>query len=249
MEEAMFTESLEAAASEKQEDGSGDKSSAMTWLQAAEHVLMEEGPEMHIRDLTNRIMELGMVNSSCTTSLETLLYRQTSKGNSKFVRVAGKMGCFGLRGMGKDLEKPTIVLPSERPLVPWKDNDDGGVDYEPKVFYKRKRKYSYRSSDSSSSYSSDDSDDEDEDDEEEDESSSELEGEEGEMVYRKRYNFLRKMAKSMIYVSEGECLADTLSILHYVSSPVLPSLGARPSKNRKGGSGKWGGMEVYTAEG
>ena len=26
------------------------------------------------------------------------------------------------------------------------------------------------------------------------------------------------------------------------------SLGTRPSKNRKGGSGKWGGMEVYTAE-
>ena len=203
-EEAMFGESLEAAASEKQEDGASDKSSAMTWLQAAEHVLMEEGPEMHIRDLTNRIMELGMVNSSCTTSLETLLYRQTSKGNSKFVRVAGKMGCFGLRGMGKDLEKPTIVLPSERPLVPWKESDDGGVDYEPKVFYKRKRRYSYRSSDSSSSYSSDDSDEEDEDDEEEDESSSELEGEEGEMVYRKRYNFLRKMAKSMIYVSEGQ---------------------------------------------
>lgn len=200
----MFGESLEAAANEKQEDGASDKSSAMTWLQAAEHVLMEEGPEMHIRDLTNRIMELGMVNSSCTTSLETLLYRQTSKGNSKFVRVAGKMGCFGLRGMGKDLEKPTIVLPSERPLVPWKESDDGGVDYEPKVFYKRKRRYSYRSSDSSSSYSSDDSDDEDEDDEEEDESSSELEGEEGEMVYRKRYNFLRKMAKSMIYVSEGK---------------------------------------------
>ena len=203
-EEAMFGESLEAATNEKQEDGASDKSSAMTWLQAAEHVLMEEGPEMHIRDLTNRIMELGMVNSSCTTSLETLLYRQTSKGNSKFVRVAGKMGCFGLRGMGKDLEKPTIVLPSERPLVPWKESDDGGVDYEPKVFYKRKRKYSYRSSDSSSSYSSDDSDEEDEDDEEEDESSSELEGEEGEMVYRKRYNFLRKMAKSMIYVSEGK---------------------------------------------
>ena len=31
---------------------------------------------MHIRDLTDRIMRLNMVNSSCKTSLETLLYRQ-----------------------------------------------------------------------------------------------------------------------------------------------------------------------------
>ena len=31
---------------------------------------------MHIRDLTDRVMNLHMVNSSCKTSLETLLYRQ-----------------------------------------------------------------------------------------------------------------------------------------------------------------------------
>ncbi len=71
----------------------------MTWLQAAEHVLREEGPDMHIRELTSRIMELGMVKSNCATSLETLLYRQTSNSSSvsKFVRVSGKHGCFGLR--------------------------------------------------------------------------------------------------------------------------------------------------------
>lgn len=33
---------------------------------------------MHIRDLTDRVMRLNMVNSSCKTSLETLLYRQVS---------------------------------------------------------------------------------------------------------------------------------------------------------------------------
>ena len=184
MEEDMFMESLESHDA-KQEDGAGDKSSAMTWLQAAEHVLMEEGPELHIRDLTSRIMELGMVNSSCTTSLETLLYRQTSKASSKFFRVAGKSGCFGLRGMGSDLEKPTVVLPSERPLVAGvalHESSEHGVECEPKVFFKRKRKHSYHSSDSSSSYSSE----EDDDDEEEDESSSDMDGEEGEIVYRKR---------------------------------------------------------------
>lgn len=72
-------------------------------------VLREEGPEMHIKDLTTRILELGIVKSNCATSLETLLYRQTSggsqaKGNSrgivgpsKFTRVLGKHGWFGLK--------------------------------------------------------------------------------------------------------------------------------------------------------
>ena len=96
--------------------GAGDqKSNAMTWLQAAEQVLKEEGPEMHIRELTNRIMELGIVNSNCTTSLETLLYRQTSKGTGKFVRVPGKMGWFGLKSIrGSAGPLATVVLPSDR---------------------------------------------------------------------------------------------------------------------------------------
>ena len=44
--------------------------SAMTWLQAAEHVLREEGgPGMHIRELTRTILELGMVRECvCFTS-------------------------------------------------------------------------------------------------------------------------------------------------------------------------------------
>ena len=64
---------------------------------------------MHIKDLTTRILELGIVKSSCATSLETLLYRQTSGGTqgrgmsrgvtgpSKFIRVVGKHGWFGLK--------------------------------------------------------------------------------------------------------------------------------------------------------
>lgn len=41
--------------------GAAERHSAMTWLQAAEHVLREESPGMHIRDLTRTILELGMV--------------------------------------------------------------------------------------------------------------------------------------------------------------------------------------------
>lgn len=64
---------------------------------------------MHIKDLTSRILELGIVKSNCATSLETLLYRQTSGGSqgkgtsrgvtgpSKFTRVTGKHGWFGLK--------------------------------------------------------------------------------------------------------------------------------------------------------
>ena len=44
--------------------GVADKHSAMTWLQAAEQVLRDDGPEMHIRDLTRTILELGMVRDA-----------------------------------------------------------------------------------------------------------------------------------------------------------------------------------------
>ena len=193
------------------EAGAGDKSSAMTWLQAAEHILREEGPEMHIRDLTRRIMEKGIVNSSCTTSLETLLYRQTSKGNSKFVRVMGKMGWFGLKGEGTDgrEEKPTIVLPSERPLVAGVAMHRGSeleMDYEPQVFYKRKRRLSY-GSDSSSAFSSSEEDDE------EDSRSSDEEDEELEILYHKKYNFVKKIAKNIIYVRECQVKTNLFQLM------------------------------------
>ena len=44
--------------------------SAMTWLQAAEHVLRRGGgPGMHIRELTKTILELGMVRGFLITEL------------------------------------------------------------------------------------------------------------------------------------------------------------------------------------
>lgn len=111
------------ARSRHSEDGS--LSSAMTWLQAAEHVLREEGPDMHIRELTSRIMELGMVKSNCATSLETLLYRQTSNSNSvsKFTRVHGKHGWFGLK-------EDYMEQPSPLPSLPKKTIIDNSVKTE-----------------------------------------------------------------------------------------------------------------------
>ena len=40
------------------------------------------------------------------------------------------------------------------------------------------------------------------------------------------------MAKSMIYVSEGGVLADILSIPHYVSSPVFPTVVSEPDPRK-----------------
>ena len=192
----------------------GEKLSAMTWLQAAERVLCEEGPAMHIRDLTRRIMELGMVNSSCTTSLETLLYRQTSRGNAKFVRVAGKMGWFGLKAEGcvaSDIDADSLLTCQEERLqercaaigsgggataVP--SDTENGVEFEPHVFYTRKRRQSYGSESDSSSYFSSGSDDGDESETSSD--GMELESD-SEALYRKKYHFVKQLAKGMIYVS------------------------------------------------
>ena len=165
----------------------------MTWLQAAERVLREEGPRMHIKELTNRILELGMVNSSCTTSLETLLYRQTSKGNSKFVRVAGKMGWFGLKGGVEDdaVEKLGGGLLSEtgREL----EGDEGRIEFEGQLLT-RKRSHQMSGSEELNSCSSD---------ADSFSSSSDLEedGDTSELVYHKKYNFIRKLARGIIYVS------------------------------------------------
>ena len=89
---------------------------------------------MHIKDLTSRILELGIVKSNCATSLETLLYRQTSggpqgKGNSnsrgmsgpsKFIRVLGKHGWFGL--------KPSVLMEESDLNVSLESIDDSLID-------------------------------------------------------------------------------------------------------------------------
>ena len=246
----------------------------LTWLQAAEHVLREEGPEMHIRDLTNRILEQGMVKSNCATSLETLLYRHTSgSGNvavgrgragssyasagaasggggpgggqnlqsSKFVRVPGKHGWFGLRdphSLPSVGVIPSIVEADDRMLMDTMSSNDvimnddhtiqkfnGGVvepqelSFEPKAFYSttnvlsqqysRKRRHSYHSSggESVSSLSGGS----------EDELAGDMGGEMGdgdgsseftsdddsgadEALYRKKYMFVKRVAKNMIHV-------------------------------------------------
>ena len=276
----------------------------LTWLQAAEHVLREEGPEMHIRDLTNRILEQGMVKSNCATSLETLLYRHTSgSGNvavgrgragssyasagaasggggpgggqslqsSKFVRVPGKHGWFGLRdphSLPSVSVVPSIVEADDRMLMDTMSSNDvimnddhtiqkfnGGVvepqelSFEPKAFYSstnvlsqqysRKRRHSYHSSggESVSSLSGGS----------EDELAGDMGGERGdgdgsseftsdddsgadEALYRKKYMFVKRVAKNMIHV----CTCFTVEPLYkdipeMRTSPLIRTLSKVPA--------------------
>ena len=163
---------------------------AMTWLQAAERVLREEGPRMHIKELTNRILELGMVNSSCTTSLETLLYRQTSKGNSKFVRVAGKMGWFGLKG---EVEEDAVEKIGGGLLSETVTGLEADEELEGQLMI-RKRSHQMSGSEDLNSCSS-------ETDSSSSSSEPEDDGGSSELVYHKKYNFISKLAKGIIYVS------------------------------------------------
>ena len=163
---------------------------AMTWLQAAERVLREEGPRMHIKELTNRILELGIVNSSCTTSLETLLYRQTSKGNSKFVRVAGKMGWFGLKG---EVEEDAVEKIGGGLLSETMTGLEADEELEGQLMI-RKRSHQMSGSEDLNSCSS-------ETDSSSSSSEPEDDGGSSELVYHKKYNFISKLAKGIIYVS------------------------------------------------
>ena len=115
--------------------------------------------------------------SSRSTSLETLLYRQTSKPASKFIRVPGKMGWFGLKkteeetaqrktsgnsagrtetrtpvGGVKCTDQNTEVRPVvEKGVVSGGgrvrgeegrgEEGEGNWKFNPKVVYKKKRRY------------------------------------------------------------------------------------------------------------
>ncbi|XP_063932196.1 uncharacterized protein LOC135144131 isoform X2 [Zophobas morio] len=72
-----------------------EHSGHMTWLQAAEIVLGDFGPEgLHFKDLHTAIVHQGLVSRSSGTSLEALLYRETAQGSVRFERVPGARGFF-----------------------------------------------------------------------------------------------------------------------------------------------------------
>ncbi|XP_046891744.1 transforming growth factor beta regulator 1 isoform X2 [Hypomesus transpacificus] len=74
----------------------------LTWLDAAQIVLEEAGRPMHIKEIKQRIIDRGLVQSNAKSSLEAVMYResptmlQTQKGSRRFKRIENRNGVFAL---------------------------------------------------------------------------------------------------------------------------------------------------------
>ncbi|KAJ0021853.1 hypothetical protein NQD34_009343 [Periophthalmus magnuspinnatus] len=68
----------------------------LTWLDAAQIVLEEAGRPMHIKEIKQRIIDRGLVQSHAKSSLEAVMYRETQKGSRRFKRIENKNGFFAL---------------------------------------------------------------------------------------------------------------------------------------------------------
>ncbi|XP_059496391.1 transforming growth factor beta regulator 1 isoform X3 [Stegostoma tigrinum] len=77
----------------------------MTWLDAAQIVLEEAGRPLHIKEIKQRILDRGLVQSNSKSSLEAVLYRETQKGSRRFKRLENRNGVFGLLESKPKLKK------------------------------------------------------------------------------------------------------------------------------------------------
>ncbi|XP_066565504.1 transforming growth factor beta regulator 1 [Amia ocellicauda] len=68
----------------------------LTWLDAAQIVLEEAGRPMHIKEIKQRIIDRGLVQSNAKSSLEAVMYRETQKGSRRFKRIEHRNGVFAL---------------------------------------------------------------------------------------------------------------------------------------------------------
>ncbi|KAM9801354.1 transforming growth factor beta regulator 1 [Neosynchiropus ocellatus] len=68
----------------------------LTWLDAAQIVLEEAGHPMHIKEIKQRIIDRGLVQSNAKSSLEAVMYRETQKGSRRFKRIEQRNGVFAL---------------------------------------------------------------------------------------------------------------------------------------------------------
>ncbi|XP_078022929.1 uncharacterized protein LOC144462685 [Epinephelus lanceolatus] len=68
----------------------------LTWLDAAQIVLEEAGRPMHIKEIKQRIIDRGLVQSNAKSSLEAVTYGETQKGSRRFKRTENRNGVFAL---------------------------------------------------------------------------------------------------------------------------------------------------------
>ncbi|AWO99381.1 putative transforming growth factor beta regulator 1 [Scophthalmus maximus] len=90
--------SLSSTAETLESEPSGDiaEKPNLTWLDAAQIVLEEAGRPMHIREIKQRIIDRGLVQSNAKSSLEAVMYRETQKGSRRFKRIENRNGVFAL---------------------------------------------------------------------------------------------------------------------------------------------------------
>ncbi|XP_056467822.1 transforming growth factor beta regulator 1 isoform X2 [Gadus chalcogrammus] len=82
----------------------------LTWLDAAQMVLEEAGRPMHIKEIKQRIIDRGLIQSNAKSSLEAVMYRETQKGSRRFKRIENRNGVFALLGDGE--QQPPFSGPS-----------------------------------------------------------------------------------------------------------------------------------------
>ncbi|KAJ3591251.1 hypothetical protein NHX12_009197 [Muraenolepis orangiensis] len=82
----------------------------LTWLDAAQMVLEEAGRPMHIKEIKQRIIDRGLIQSNAKSSLEAVMYRETQKGSRRFKRIENRNGVFALLGDGE--HQPPFSGPS-----------------------------------------------------------------------------------------------------------------------------------------
>ncbi|XP_056622684.1 transforming growth factor beta regulator 1 isoform X2 [Triplophysa dalaica] len=108
------TESLDAETSSEVTDKPN-----LTWLDAAQIVLEEAGRPMHIKEIKQRIIDRGLVQSNAKSSLEAVMYRETDEERQQALQSFSAQSTFSSSGSGSSLgpvPSPTSH-PEPRPKV------------------------------------------------------------------------------------------------------------------------------------
>uniref|UniRef100_A0A8C1TES5 Transforming growth factor beta regulator 1 n=1 Tax=Cyprinus carpio TaxID=7962 RepID=A0A8C1TES5_CYPCA len=91
----------------------------LTWLDAAQIVLEEAGRPMHIKEIKQRIIDRGLVQSNAKSSLEAVMYRETDEERQNALHAFSAAATYSSSGSGSSMgpmPSPTSH-PESRPKV------------------------------------------------------------------------------------------------------------------------------------
>ncbi|KAG9273341.1 transforming growth factor beta regulator 1 isoform X1 [Astyanax mexicanus] len=131
---------LSAASEALEAEPSGEVSDKpnLTWLDAAQIVLEEAGRPMHIKEIKQRIIDRGLVQSNAKSSLEAVMYRETQKGSRRFKRIENRNGVFALltdeeRQQALQAFTAQTTFSTSGSSLPSVPSPHGHLDIKPKV--------------------------------------------------------------------------------------------------------------------